>query len=576
MKKAVFKFLDYLKNNKIEFLFVLFFFVLALILRITALKNLGALWLDELYSWYFASQETVLDAALSVLKHDIHMPLYFVILHFWIKLFNDNPDTLRYCTLFLTMPLIPLVFYIAKKLFNKTCAYFATIFVSINTFSIYYSTEVRFYGLVFVLSILLAYFFTRMLENFQKEDIIGFIVSSVLLFYTFSITPLLLLIYTVVGILYLSFKKKDKLKDFSFSVLIVFLFCIPAIYYTFINIFEMRNALTYYPIDNFNFNPYMIYDILENFFTSENIQIIARDYIIYQNMFDSLDDFSYVAYVFVPVVIALIGLIWALKSKNERFYLFFIPSMLFLIIMYILAYTSTAVLQTRYLAIIFPVVVCSFTFGFTQFKNKIVSFTFYTLFIWLFLISFLFKDDTVFNMHKAELESLSYAAEVETGIKDDDLLLIPMGAEKLLYYVKKGEFIPFRIDEASVLKDKESARFYFGDDVKKLKRDNVAQYLEKYYLDDIVLKSYEDNLNNTYLKNMKKGQRIVFISFYSALLRSPLEKELDVGKYYKLSLPEIIISKALRDSMLILKKHLKLLKVYESNEGYSIYLFVKE
>ncbi len=565
-------FKNYIKSNKIEALTILLITVTSTILKILCLKNIGALWQDELYSWYFAQKDSFLSCSFAALNEDIHMPLYFIILHYWIKFFGDKPDVMRFCSIFLTLPFVPLIFYFAKNLFNKTTAYFSVIFVTFNTFCIYYSTETRFYSLVLVLSLILAFSFCKMLLNFDKKSTLAFIISASALFYTFSITPLLLLSYFVVGII--SAKNKNLIK-FLISNLTILLLTSPLVCFTFLNISKMHSTLTYYPLDNFPFNVCVIYDILENFFANHNAQIVARDFIIYRDMFDNLDSFSYISFVIIPVFIALWALIRAIFSKNKNFYLFSTPSIIFLIVLYFLSKNAQMVLQTRYLTIIFPVVAVSFCFGLTSFKNKITSFVLFCLMIYLNITGLFFQEKTIFNMNTPELQSLSWAFHQEMRIKNDDLLLIPMGGEKLLYYIKSGKFIPFKIDEAVVLKDKKSLKFYFGDDSEKLNRDNIRKYLEYDSVNDIVQKSYENNLKSQYLDKMKPQERLFYFVFYSALVKSPEEKNLK--NYYKnLNLVELIISKGLRDTYLILNKNLKLEKTYISPEGYSIYMFVKK
>ena len=206
---------EYLKNNYRETAIVAIITFFALILRLIMLQNYGDLWLDELYSWYFASQNNVIDTVLELVKQDIHMPLYFVILHFWTRLFGQSDVAMHSCTLLLTLPLIPIAFYSMKTLFNKTVGYFSAILLAINAWGIYYSIEVRFYGFVFVLSILSAFSFAKMLETFDKKYIWAFIISHALLIYTFSATGMLTLMYALFAIIYLVLKRRDKLLEMA-------------------------------------------------------------------------------------------------------------------------------------------------------------------------------------------------------------------------------------------------------------------------------------------------------------------------------------------------------------------------
>ena len=55
---------EYLKNNYRETAMVAVITFFALVLRFIMIQNYGDLWLDELYSWYFASKNNVIDTVL--------------------------------------------------------------------------------------------------------------------------------------------------------------------------------------------------------------------------------------------------------------------------------------------------------------------------------------------------------------------------------------------------------------------------------------------------------------------------------------------------------------------------------
>ena len=72
--------IKYLKEHKTETILVFAITIFALILRIIALQNFGDLWVDELYSKYFASKNSAIDITKALFKEDFHVPFYFVLI----------------------------------------------------------------------------------------------------------------------------------------------------------------------------------------------------------------------------------------------------------------------------------------------------------------------------------------------------------------------------------------------------------------------------------------------------------------------------------------------------------------
>ncbi len=570
------KIFNYIKNNKLEFSFVLIIFIIGVVLRIISFHHHGEIWSDELYTWYFAKQENVFLTISKALEQDIHMPFYFVLLHFWIKLFGDSVDSMRICSLLISIPFPIIVFYLSKNIFNKPCAYFASIFVAINTFCIYYSQEIRFYGLCFLLSFFVAFYFVKMLHEFNKKNITLFVLLISLLFYTFSITPLLIFSYFIVGMIYVLKVKKAEIKKFILTFFFVFLVSFPAVVFTLLNAIAMKSAITYYPIDNYLFTWDMIYDILENFFALENQLVIKNSLIDFRNMFDYLNEPRYFFCVFVPVLIGLFGLIKAMFSKNSRFYLFFAPSLIFVLLMIFLAKNLIIALQTRYLSIVFAVFVVAFCFGLTLLKNKKASFGIFAMFIALNVVNLFWSSETIFNIFKIELQNIEYIMQEDVQIKDNDYWIMPMFPTKMAYFIKKGKMIPFDMADAFVLKDKKSLQFYFGDGYKKVTRQNVKDILKESYFSDIPYKPYEENLKREYIDKLQKGDRIIYIPTYSHLLSSAQENGMTLEGFEELNLVVFLFSKCFRDTMQILDKYLHLNEVYENSRGFSIFIYEKQ
>ena len=131
--------------------------LLGLALRVQRL-DFQPLWWDEGYSVWFATDP--IGEMLALTSQDIHPPLYYALLHAWIALLGPAPPTLRLFSVYVSLPAIALIYVAARRLLPRarprraSPALVAAILVACNPFHLYYSQEIRMYGLVISLALL--------------------------------------------------------------------------------------------------------------------------------------------------------------------------------------------------------------------------------------------------------------------------------------------------------------------------------------------------------------------------------------------------------------------------------------
>ncbi len=124
--------------------------LLGLVLRLAQL-DFQPLWWDEGYSVWFATHPLGQMAALTA--EDIHPPLYYALLHGWIQLFGPGPSALRLLSVLFGALAIAAVYLAGRQLTgNPRLALLAAFLLAINPFHVFYSQEIRMYGLVALLS----------------------------------------------------------------------------------------------------------------------------------------------------------------------------------------------------------------------------------------------------------------------------------------------------------------------------------------------------------------------------------------------------------------------------------------
>lgn len=108
-------------------------------------NQLGAqsLWNDEGTS--VAVARTSIPAIINAAAHDIHPPLYYLLLSGWIQMAGITEFALRYLSVIAAVLVIAVTFRIAREFFDQDVAVIAAVLSAFNPFQIYYAQETRMY-----------------------------------------------------------------------------------------------------------------------------------------------------------------------------------------------------------------------------------------------------------------------------------------------------------------------------------------------------------------------------------------------------------------------------------------------
>ena len=104
------------------------------------------MWLDEVLSVNI-SRDGV-SSIIEHLRHDGAPPLYYVALHFWMKVAGTSDFSVRALSGLFSVATLPLVFIVARRLWNLRTAAIAVAVTAITPYAIYFATETRMYSLV--------------------------------------------------------------------------------------------------------------------------------------------------------------------------------------------------------------------------------------------------------------------------------------------------------------------------------------------------------------------------------------------------------------------------------------------
>ncbi len=110
----------------------------------------SGLWLDEALTVDVA--RLPLHQIPNALKHDGAPPLYYYLLHFWIRLFGQSNDAVRALSGLLAVITLPIAWLCGRRLGGRAVAWTMVVLLASAPFAVYYATESRMYALVILLT----------------------------------------------------------------------------------------------------------------------------------------------------------------------------------------------------------------------------------------------------------------------------------------------------------------------------------------------------------------------------------------------------------------------------------------
>jgi hypothetical protein len=125
--------------------------VLLAALVVVRLHSGSALWLDEALSVNIA--RLPLPQLFTALRHDGSPPLYYVVLHGWMRLFGTGDDAVRALSTVFSVLALPVAYLAGRRLADRYTGLAAALLVAASPFAIRYATETRMYALVMLLTL---------------------------------------------------------------------------------------------------------------------------------------------------------------------------------------------------------------------------------------------------------------------------------------------------------------------------------------------------------------------------------------------------------------------------------------
>jgi hypothetical protein len=164
---------------------------LAALARLHDIDRLG-IWVDEANTILSARS---LSALFDKLRLDSSPPLFYVVLHFWMRVVGDASWALRLLPALIGVVLVACIAWAGRELISRRAGLWAALFAAVSPIQIFYSKQVRMYSLLPLLALLSVTFLLRTLAGGGRRDRALWIVFTILALYTHNFAVYLLLVH---------------------------------------------------------------------------------------------------------------------------------------------------------------------------------------------------------------------------------------------------------------------------------------------------------------------------------------------------------------------------------------------
>jgi mannosyltransferase len=199
------------RTAQVRFVGLILLLILSLgaVLRVV---NLGSdsLWLDEAITIQFARLDLP-QLFSETASSDVHPPLYYLALHYWIKLFGDSEAATRSLSALFGLLAILMIYKVAAFLFDRAVGLLSALLLALSLFHIQFAQEVRMYTLLALLTLCSFYFFLKLLAEPGAPNLVGYLLSTSLLMHT-HVYSFFIIIAENLFLLSLYFSNRDLFK----------------------------------------------------------------------------------------------------------------------------------------------------------------------------------------------------------------------------------------------------------------------------------------------------------------------------------------------------------------------------
>lgn len=528
-------------------------------------------WYDEACSWITAKQEFPFGIIDYLLNKDLqHTPLYFFILHFWMKIFGNGEYAIKFLSFIFGIGTVPLVYTAAKKLADKKIAVYATCIASVSPLLVYFSTEARMYSMVTFLVMLSLNYLIDFEKKKKYKSLAKLTIVNVLIPYTLVGGILYNISLMFCYGIYLLKTNKDKFKKYLKGASVEIFLLIPY-FLMLIHYAKQRSIFVISHEGTAHFTD--IVELIRNFFGLEPAVNI------YWNMNEPyLITLTFTLFVIIPCAYLIYGIVQGYKNSNGFNKLLYKIFILIFILFIIASFAKINVLTSRYILYILPPMLILGIIGLNKKLSKKHLLFFLAFFMTFGILGNIKYYATTPGLKTGAFASVAIEAN-ELGLNEDDMVIMPFGSDAPYYFRKATTPRVYDFDFHKEVRNPYNVKYYTP------QQQKIISTSDKYNLIYDAIYSNRDlsDAHYYYFKNnvtdkIDTGKRIL-IALYgndSNALVTPQELKASAPTVndVKKNFLEIMLKKYLLDIRLYLNQDFHLQKMYQ--KGNYTYLLLQK
>ncbi|MBP7215742.1 MAG: glycosyltransferase family 39 protein [Candidatus Omnitrophica bacterium] len=188
-----------------------------------------SLWFDELMTAgriNYSLVQTIQNLFVSPFP-----PLYYIFMNLWVKIFSLSEFSLRFPSVVFSTLTIPLVYLLAKEIFDKRTALISALLVSISPFSINYAQDAKMYSMLWFFEGLSFYYFLKFVKTTATRSLVAYVIFSILSLYTLYAGFIFLITQNLIFFMLFYRTRRKAWLVGQLAIALAFVFWLPVFFY---------------------------------------------------------------------------------------------------------------------------------------------------------------------------------------------------------------------------------------------------------------------------------------------------------------------------------------------------------